>query len=112
MKFTTEEDYARYCGGSLERTLRFLDKLERMGKDTWIRHVVVPGLNDTEEDVARLAGLLRGYGCIKKVEFLPFRTLCREKYESLGIPFALAHTPQMQKAELDKLYRAFEAKYY
>ena len=110
LKFTTEEDYAHYCGGSLNRTMSFLDKLERMGKDTWIRHVVVPNINDTEEDVIRLAELLRGYDCVKKVEFLPFKTLCREKYESLGIPFALADTPQMGKDRLNELYEIFASK--
>ncbi len=104
VKFTTEEDYRKYCGGSLEKTMKFLDKLERMGKDTWIRHVVVPELNDTEEDVLRLAELLGGYKCVKKVEFLPFKTLCKEKYEALGIPFPLVNTPQMDKGRLEKLY--------
>ena len=109
LKFTTEEDYVRYCGGSLERTMRFLDKLQTAGKDTWIRHVVVPSINDTDKDVIRLASLLRGYSCVKRVDFLPFRTLCREKYESMGIPFALADTPQMPKDRLDELKIVFEA---
>ena len=111
VKFTTEEDYARYCGGSLERTMSFLDKLERLGKDVWIRHVVVPSLNDSEEDVERLAELLRGYKCIRKVDFLPFKTLCREKYESLGIRFPLEGTPQMGKERLAELYEAFQLRF-
>ncbi|MBQ7384201.1 MAG: pyruvate formate lyase-activating protein [Clostridia bacterium] len=111
VKFTTEADYAKYCGGSLERTMRFLDKLERLGKDVWIRHVVVPNLNDNEEDVSRLAELLRGYKCIKKVDFLPFKTLCREKYQALGISFPLANTRQMDKNRLDELYKGFEGEF-
>lgn len=110
VKFTTEEDYVKYCGGSLERTMRFLDKLENLEKDTWIRHVVVPTLNDSEEDVCRLAELIRGYRCISRVDFLPFKTLCREKYESLGIRFPLDGIPQMGKERLDELYRVFRMK--
>ncbi|MBO5415495.1 MAG: pyruvate formate lyase-activating protein [Clostridia bacterium] len=111
VKFTTESDYVKYCGGSLARTLSFLDKLERLGKNVWIRHVVVPTLNDNEKDVSRLADLLRGYKCIKRVDFLPFKTLCREKYESLGISFPLADTPQMDKNRLDELYKGFEGSF-
>ena len=64
---------------------------------------MVPGINDNEEDIDRLAELLRGHSCIKKVELLPFRTLCIEKYASLGIPFPLADTPQMKESNLAKL---------
>jgi len=104
IKMTTPADYARHTHGSLEKVLAFLAKLQEMGRDTWIRHVVVPGINDTPEDVDRLADLIRGYDCIKKVEFLPFRKLCLEKYESLGIPFPLEHTPQMDEIDLARLY--------
>lgn len=108
IKFTTEEDYKRYTGGSLDKTLRFLDKLEKLGKDTWIRHVVVPGMNDTEEDILRLRGLISPYSCIKKVELLPFKTLCIEKYKSLGIDFPLADTPQMDSESIDALKKILE----
>jgi pyruvate formate lyase activating enzyme len=95
IKMTIEEDYKRYTGGSLEATMAFLNRLEEKGKDVWIRHVVVPGINDTEEDVLRLASLIKGYRSIKKVELLPFKNLCLEKYKALNIPFPLVGTPPM-----------------
>ena len=103
IKMTTEESYREYIKGSLQNALDFLEYLESIGRDAWIRHVVVPGINDNEEDIDRLAELLRGHSCIKKVELLPFRTLCIEKYASLGIPFPLADTPQMKESDLAKL---------
>lgn len=103
IKMTTEEDYKRYTGGSLASTLAFLDLLEKAGKDVWIRHVVVPGINDTEEDILRLADLIRPYTCIKKVELLPYKNLCLEKYRTLGIPFPLEDTPPMKAGALEAL---------
>lgn len=103
IKMTTEEDYKRHTGGSLAATLSFLDFLEEEGKDVWIRHVVVPGINDTEEDILRLAELIKNYRCIKKVELLPFKNLCIEKYHSLQIPFPLEDTPQMSTAAVERL---------
>lgn len=105
IKMTTEADYEKYIGGSLERTLSFLDRLELLGKPTWIRHVVVPEINDTEEDIDRLARLIKGYKCIERVELLPFKTLCIEKYKTLGIPFALEGTPAMSAERLERLIR-------
>ena len=103
IKMTTEEDYKRYTGGSLASAMAFLDRLEKTGKDVWIRHVVVPGINDTEEDILRLAELIKDYGCIKKVELLPFKNLCLEKYRSLQIPFPLEETPPMRTDALEGL---------
>ena len=105
IKMTTEEDYQRYTGGSLQATMAFFDRLEEMQKDVWIRHVVVPGINDTEEDIERLAALISGYKCIKKVELLPFRNLCLEKYRALSIPFQLEDTPPMNVEETERLER-------
>ncbi len=92
IKMTTEEDYKKYTDGSLTEVMRFLGKLEALKKDTWIRHVIVPGINDSREDILRLCGLISGYKCIKNVELLPFRSLCIEKYEKLGIEFPLKDT--------------------
>lgn len=108
IKMTTEEDYKRYTGGSLAQTLMFLDRLEKLQKDVWIRHVVVPGINDSEEDILRLADLIKGYSCIKKVELLPFKNLCLEKYKALNIPFPLEGTPPMKMDKLEKLEQILE----
>ena len=93
LKFTTEEGYRRFTGGSLAHTLAFLDLCKKKGRPVWLRHVVVPGLNDSPKAAARLAALAKGYDNVEKVELLPFRTLCIEKYAALGVPFPLEGTP-------------------
>jgi pyruvate formate lyase activating enzyme len=97
VKMTTERDYKQYIGGSLTDTLDFLAMLDKKGIPVWIRHVVVPDINDTEEDVKRLCELVRQYGCVEKIDLLPFKTLCLEKYRALGIDFPLEGTPQMSE---------------
>lgn len=109
IKMTTEEDYKRYTGGSLAATMAFLDHLEKIKKDVWIRHVVVPGINDNKEDILRLAELIKGYTCIKKVELLPFKNLCLEKYRALNIPFALESTPPMRAEELEGIEQVLKS---
>lgn len=105
VKMTSEEDYERYIGGSLDKTMDFLGYLEEKGIETWIRHVVVPGINDTKEDISKLKELLSPYKCITKTELLPFRTLCLEKYENMGIEFPLRDTEQMDKEKLKELQK-------
>ena len=109
IKMTTEEDYKRHTGGSLAATMAFLNRLEELKKDVWIRHVVVPNVNDTEEDILRLADLIKGYGCIKKVELLPFKNLCIEKYKAMNIPFPLEGTDPMRSDALAHLEKLLES---
>lgn len=103
VKMTTQEDYQKYIGASLDDTLSFLAMLEKKNIPVWIRHVVVPGINDSEESIDRLCELVKPYSCIEKIELLPFRKLCLEKYTSLGIPFPLADTPQMSEERISTL---------
>jgi pyruvate formate lyase activating enzyme len=103
VKMTNEQDYAKYIGGSLSDTLAFLERLDKKGIPVWIRHVVVPSINDNEESIRKLCELIKPYKCVEKIELLPFRTLCIEKYEALGIPFTLEGTPQMNAERLNAL---------
>lgn len=86
IKFTTEEEYKKYTGGSLQTVLEFLNKISKLNLRIIIRQVIIENLNDTNESINRLANILRPYN-IENVEFLPFKKLCLEKYESLGIDF-------------------------
>ncbi len=81
-------------GFPLEAPLEALRRRERAGKPVWVRHVVVPGMTDGEEEIAQLAALLAPFQCIERVELLPFRKLCLEKYRELGIPFPLEGVPE------------------
>ncbi len=103
IKMTSEDDYSKHIGGSLEKTMEFLSYIEKEGIETWIRHVVVPGVNDTEEDISKLKEIISPFNCVTKTELLPFRTLCLEKYENMEIEFPLKGTPQMDKEKLKEL---------
>lgn len=93
-KYTNAKDYLERCGCKQDTVDRFLDRLEEMGKRVWIRQVIIPGINDGEESLDRLYGLREKYTCIEKIELLPFRKLCLEKYESMGLEFPLKDVPE------------------
>ncbi len=103
VKFRTADAYQRYCGIDFSQVVRFLDLTRGAAVPMWVRRVVVPGLNDTAEDIASLTAFLTAYPNTVKVELLPFRKLCLEKYEALGIPFPLKNTPELSAARLAEL---------
>ncbi len=87
IKMTQDELYKKHIGCSITSPLRFLDELEKRDLPTIIRHVVVGGLNDTKENILKLKELISDKKCIVKTELLPFRKICAEKYQSMGVPF-------------------------
>lgn len=103
LKFTTEKAYEQYSRGSLQTVERFLRKAEELNIPLWIRHVVVPGLNDNVEDLRKIKEMAESYKNLKKIEWLPFHNMCIDKYQKLDIPFPLSDTPAMSKAQLNEL---------
>ena len=107
LKFSTEEEYRRYCKGSLASTEAFLRQVEKQKIPLWIRHVVVPGLTDIPEKLEAIYKTAKKYTNLQKIEWLPFHTMCLEKYEQMGIPFPLKGTEPMDKERLKKLTEAY-----
>lgn len=103
IKYTNNEDYQKYAGCKLNEVLEFLDYLNSKSIPTWIRQVIIPNLNDSEENIIKLKEIVSKYSCIEKVELLPFRKICETKYEELNIEFPLKNTPEPEKEKMDKL---------
>ena len=59
------------------------------GKSMWIRHVLVPGLTDGEEDLKAMAEYISTLKTVEKVEILPYHALGIPKWEKLGIDYQL-----------------------
>ena len=103
IKMTTEEEYKKHTGGSLSNALEFLSLCEKHNKDTWIRQVIVPGINDNEDNINRLKAITEGKSFIKRLELLPFKKLCSSKYDNLGINFKFKNYPEADKSCIEKL---------
>ena len=106
VKFPTESAYRENCGGSLDHTLDFLRRTERLRIPVWVRHVVAPGLTDTPASLRAVRDLCAAFSNIEKIEWLPFKNICAEKYEALGIPFPMAGKPAYTQQHIDMLLSA------
>lgn len=83
LKFYSSEDFHFFTGGNLADELRFLSFIKEKNIPLWIRTVIIPGVNDKEEDILKYAELVKGYSP-KKYTLLGFHTLGFSKYEALG----------------------------
>lgn len=63
--------------------------LAEIGKPVWIRHVLVPGVTDSEPHLVRLAEFVRSLPNVRRTEVLPYHTLGVAKWRALGLPYGL-----------------------
>ncbi len=86
-------------GQEIRPTLEFARRLAARRRPIWIRFVLVPGLTDDMDDLAKTAQFAAGLGNVERVEVLPFHQMGRFKWERLGLDYTLSET-QPPTAEL------------
>lgn len=104
-KMTNAEDYKRYTGCDIKKPQKFMKKLEEHKIPTWVRQVIIPGINDNKESVHKLNEFAKANPYTEKVELLPFKKMCEVKYKELGIPFGFA---EMREATVEDIQRLQE----
>lgn len=83
------KDITGFDNANILDMARYLSDID---KPVWIRHVLVPGLSDFDEDLKALGDFLSTLNNVKKAEILPYHTLGKFKWENLGIPYTLKDT--------------------
>jgi pyruvate formate lyase activating enzyme len=106
IKATTDEDYNKYIGCGLDMPLQFFDKCSELGVPLWIRHVVLKGINDSEEDILQLCSFIALRTNVKRLELLPYRSLCRGKYKKMGLKYRLEELPDTKPEVIQRLSAA------
>ena len=103
IKYTDGNLYQSNVGCSLDAPLEFLSYLNEKGIPTTLRQVVIPTVNDTEQNALALKEIVKNTPCVDKVELLPFRKICQVKYDDMGIEFPFGHLPEATKDRVIEL---------
>lgn len=103
IKHWDDTEYKKLVGQDKKDFKDFLKALDRSHCKVWIRHVVVPGVTDTEEDIIKLGDIIKNIKNVENIELLPYHTLGTVKYEKLGIKYRLADIEAMDKEKCKKL---------
>ena len=103
IKYTENDLYEQNVGCSLEKPMNFLYYLNEQKIPTTIRQVIIPTLNDNENNIQKLNEIVEKHSCVDKVELLPFKKICQTKYDNMKIEFPFEHIPTPTKETMDKL---------
>lgn len=106
IKTSDPELHETLCGLPASHALELGDELARRKIPTLVRHVVVPGITDSEEQCAAVGRIIGNWDNVVGLDFLPYHTLGRAKYEKLGIAYPLEDVPAMEPARAKELRHA------
>lgn len=112
IKYTDSEKYIKYTGGRFESVLEFLSYLEQKNIPTTVRQVVIPTINDDEENFERLSKIVRGCRVVDRVELLAFRKICSVKYDAMKLEFPFAHIPEADPEKLSEIEKEINRKIF
>lgn len=101
--------YPKLTGGKLENNLRMLDVLQERGIDTWLRHVVVPGITDNDEWLDKVGQLAVQFSVVKKIEILPYHTLGKFKYEKMNLSYPLEGVEPLSRERAQEIRERLSA---
>ena len=110
IKYPTDEQYRQFVGCGIDAPLQFLAYLNEKDIPTTLRQVTIPTLNDTAESMAFLATLRGQFPCVDGVELLPFKKICKTKYDDMGLSFPFEAYDTPTKAQMDALYAILNTK--
>ncbi|MBR4419318.1 MAG: pyruvate formate lyase-activating protein [Clostridia bacterium] len=89
IKHIDDEGHKALTGVSNKNTLDYAKWLDGQGKKMWIRHVVVKGYTDDDNELKKLSAFVKTLNNVEKIEVLPYHTLGVVKYQKMGIDYPL-----------------------
>jgi pyruvate formate lyase activating enzyme len=87
IKSSDPETYRQATGRELMPTLRFAERLAALGKPTWVRFTLVPGLTDDPANVEGVAKFAASLPNVEWVEVQPFHQLGAFKWKAMGLEY-------------------------
>jgi pyruvate formate lyase activating enzyme len=96
------EKHYRYTGSSNRNIKENLSALAGLGSEILVRMPLIPGVNDSPEEMGKTLDYLREIG-IKRFTILPYHQYGSGKYASIGIPYALSALNPPENVTIERL---------
>ncbi len=103
IKSLDEEKHKQWIGASNKSIVNNLRKLKAVypSLTVIVRTPVIPGFNDTEDDIRLICSFLKNIGQTK-YQLLPYHRFGKSKYEKLGIPYPMGEA-RLEEGTIEKL---------
>ena len=101
IKHMDAEKHKEYTGVSNERILENARKIADSGVELIIRTPVIPGFNDSAEEIRAISHFAKNLPGVREHHLLPYHRLGQDKYAGLGRKYSLSEIepPSREKME-------------
>ena len=89
LKTLDDKKHKEYTGVSNQTILENLRLLVRLHKEVIVRIPVIPGVNQTSEDIQQIGSFIEALGGIREVQLLPYHQTGVDKYRRLGLDYRM-----------------------
>ena len=100
IKHTDPQMHQTHTSVDNRRILENLRNIDRMGVPIWIRIPVIPGYNDSDQNIDQLANIVGELGSVERITGLPFNSAAGARYGTVGQQFGLDGTARSSSREL------------
>jgi pyruvate formate lyase activating enzyme len=109
MKSMDDARHKKYTGVSNKLVLKNLQRLVKNGCNIVVSLPIIPGANDSEENVRRTGEFISSLGKVKYVSILPYHKAGVAKYKNLGRHYKLEKIQPPSPREIDMLREKLES---
>ena len=97
------DKHREYTGVPNDRILANAERLGNQSVPLIVRTPIIPGVNDTPDEVAAIAEFVSRLPNLLHYDLLPFHPLAKSKYTSLGKEYAAKDLRSPSKETMDSL---------
>ena len=109
IKHTNPAKHKEFTGRSNELMLENAMKIAKSGMtELSIRVPVIPGFNDTQEEIRDIAEYTKRLGSVKRLHLLPYHRLGQDKYEGLGREYLMGNIEPPSNETMEMLLKTAE----
>ncbi len=102
LKAFNKDLHKKVTGWENDNILDMAKYVSDKGVKLWIRHVLVPGLTDQEDELVNMREFISTLKTVERVEILPYHTLGLVKWMNLNIYYPLQDTPTPTEEEVER----------
>lgn len=104
LKTMDSAKHRKFTGIPLNLVLENARKISKTGKPMWVRTPIIPGVNDSVENIRQSARFIKGnLPTVERYDLLAFNNTCASKYQRLGLNWNLEKEGLIPEETMEKL---------
>jgi len=109
IKHMDDEKHKTLTGTGNRLILENLQNIIRSEKPVWIRVPLIPGYNDSLDNLLRIRDLVEKLSFVEKVSILPYNSAAGAKYQFIGKKYSLEDIKPPPHERMEELLKVFSS---